>query len=97
MNVYVGYSGTTKTVRKLNSAGTEIQSIYGSNGNHATVDPLNGVKHDDGRLYTKEELEQIGKLIDYNGDTNKTLYYNSVTNTCFAEDITVSLDDVKTS
>lgn len=58
-------------------------------------DPVNGIKHENGSLYTEEELKQIGKLVDYNGDTSKTLYYNPVSNTCFTEDTTISLDDAK--
>lgn len=34
---------------------------------------------------TQEQLEKEGKLIDYTGDANGTLYYNPVTNTCFSE------------
>lgn len=59
------------------------------------LDPINGIKHDDGTLYTKEELDQIGKLVDYNGDISKILYYNPVTNTCFTEDTVISLDDAR--
>jgi|GEM_PF-3269455 len=50
-------------------------------------DKDNGMKKDDGTLYTESELEALGgKVIDYTGDLIKQLFYNPTTNTLFSED-----------
>lgn len=50
-------------------------------------DEVNGMKKEDGTLYTEEELEALGgKVIDYTGDLTKQLFYNPTTNTLFSEE-----------
>lgn len=50
-------------------------------------DKDNGIKKDDGTLYTEAELEALGgKVLDYTGDLTKQLFYNPITNTLFSED-----------
>lgn len=50
-------------------------------------DNENGMKKNDGTLYTQTELEALGgKVIDYEGDLTKQLFYNPTTNTLFSED-----------
>lgn len=50
-------------------------------------DSENGMKKDDGTIYTEIELEALGgKVIEYTGDLTKQLFYNPTTNTLFSED-----------
>ena len=70
------------------------------------LDPIDGMKKNDNVTpYTKEELEQIGKLVDLpqdlptKEDNPQILYYNPITNTCFYEyqNAQVTLDQAKTA
>lgn len=58
-------------------------------------DTINGMKKDDGTLYAETELEALGgKVIEYEGNLTKQLFYNPTTNTLFSED--TDLTTIKT-
>lgn len=67
----------------------EISSTKYSIGfqHNMPFDTTNGMKKDDGTLYTEAELKALGgKIVDYTGDFTKQRFYNPITNTLFSED-----------